>query len=466
MNMLRKQLILLSSVLAIFPLASCTHNSHVDYVHNGSVKLKMDYKNRTFTTDGVEQVTLKTAIDGDTAHFTSKEGTIKIRFFGIDTPESTGKVQPYGQAASNFTKEKLNNANENGTIVIASPVTTYTAPSFDSTGTRYLGIVWINETEKNASYEDLYCLNLWIVQEGYSVYKSSTDDTTGYGDTFYAAEQQARSLKLNTFSGEDDPLFNYGDYQDVSLLDLKNEIVANLKDSDHPNAYDGANVRVQGTVVGYTDRILYLANHFDEEHGATTSEGEYAGINIFTGMTGIPSRFTTVGAYIEVSAVAKDSENFGFQLSGAYFPRVSNTTVENASKVIIKAEDNDEYPVHIFQYSVNELSTIVDNKDYGPLYSPVELTDEVLVKRGYTSDDGDITLYITDLEGNDLDFNIYIPFTYAPDPDNPSYTLSTADAFVGKTVSVTGTYSYHKTTSGNINMQLIPRGSNDLTLID
>ena len=44
----------------------------------------------------------------------------KIRFYGIDTPESTGNVEPYGKQASNFTKAKLEEADANGTIVISS----------------------------------------------------------------------------------------------------------------------------------------------------------------------------------------------------------------------------------------------------------------------------------------------------------------------------------------------------------
>ena len=80
----------------------------VDYTTKDEARLKLDYTGRSFLKDGVSQVDLKTSIDGDTAHFTEVGGseTIKCRFYGIDTPESTGKVQPWGKAASNFTKEK------------------------------------------------------------------------------------------------------------------------------------------------------------------------------------------------------------------------------------------------------------------------------------------------------------------------------------------------------------------------
>ena len=152
-------------------------STHVDYINQEGAKLKLDYTDRSFMTDGVAQVSLAFAIDGDTAHFyeltdTSKTNLIKTRFYGVDTPESTGSVEPWGHAASDFTEDKLNEANKNGTIVITAAQETYGVPSFDSTGSRYLALVWVNLTEKNAPFETLTLLNLWLVQEGYSYTKN------------------------------------------------------------------------------------------------------------------------------------------------------------------------------------------------------------------------------------------------------------------------------------------------------
>jgi len=47
-------------------------------------------------------------VDGDTAVFRLKDGTReKVRFIGVDTPESTTKIEPYGKAASAYTAKKL-----------------------------------------------------------------------------------------------------------------------------------------------------------------------------------------------------------------------------------------------------------------------------------------------------------------------------------------------------------------------
>lgn len=44
-------------------------STHVDYINQEGAKLKLDYTDRSFMADGVAQVSLAFAIDGDTAHF-------------------------------------------------------------------------------------------------------------------------------------------------------------------------------------------------------------------------------------------------------------------------------------------------------------------------------------------------------------------------------------------------------------
>ena len=361
-----------SILLGISSCGSDAEPEFIDYASTSDVvKLKLEYENKDFFTDGIAEVELYTAIDGDTAHFKMLNGNddlIKSRFYGIDTPESTGKIQEYGKAASNYTKEKLTNANENGTIVLTSHLLDYGTPKPDSTGSRYLSLIWINETVEHAPISELKCLNLMIVQDGYSWVKN-LNDIPSYVETFTAAEQQARDFKLNLFSGEPDPLFNYGDYEDVSLLELKKAVEQSLKDPDYVNPYDGAKVRILGTVAGFTDNILYLQGYFDEETGSEVEGGEYAGINIFTGMGSIPTKFTTVNSYIQLCGVAEDSENFGFQVTGVKsFPRVDINTDETDGKVLFTPDTiEDQYKIHTFEYAPSELK----EEQFECLFSPV-----------------------------------------------------------------------------------------------
>lgn len=448
---------------------SSSEVSEIDYVHNGSVLLGIDYTGRDFYKDGIGEVTLKTAIDGDTAHFTPKvtstsSAAIKARFYGIDTPESTGSVEPWGKKASDFTKEKLKAAK---TIVVQAPATEntkYAAPEFDSTGSRYVSMIWISDKE-NCPYNELICLNLWIVQEGYSMLKG-VDQFPMFQKTFEEANDQARALSLHMWGG-DDPDYNNGDYTETSILDIKKEVEKQIADPTYANPYDNRRVRLQGTVAGFANNILYLEGRFDAEHGgrsemfAPGEDAEYAGINVFTGMNSIPSKFTTKGNYIEICGLALDSENFGFQITSVSFARLA--TSDSDARVLFTAADNDEYPLKTFEFAASG----IDTSDLWYLNCPVSLTSNVKVTGGYISDDHFATLYIANAStGQSLDYVLYLPFLYKPDTSS-STIWSSIDDFKGKTFRVSsGIYGYHKSAKGNISYQIIASSSSDVSVVE
>jgi endonuclease YncB( thermonuclease family) len=456
--------------------SSSAPKEEIDYAHNGSVTLPLDYQGKDFYKDGIGEVTLVTPIDGDTAHFspvikTTSSETIKSRFWGIDTPESTGQIQEWGKSASNFTKEKLKAASANGTIVVSSPFTEYKAPEYDSTGTRFVSLIWINTEKKSAPMAELTLLNLWIVQDGFSWVKNVAD-MPAFSDTFYAAEAQAKDFKLHLFSGEKEPGFNYGDFQNVSLLELKNELLLTMADNTHVNKYDGAKVTVTGTVAGYAGNILYIESYFDSSTGSTKEGGEYAGINIFTGMTTIPSKFSTVNTYIQVSGFAENSENFGFQITGATFPRSSTGTAGEA-EVLISAKDNtEEYSLKYFEYradaAVEGTETVLTKGNNDALFCATKIKGNLYCTGGYdSSDKGEHTLYLSynDANGARMFFTVYIPFVYKPDATNPLLTYDTFESFKGHTYTLQGILGYHLSSSKAVSYQMVPRTSEDLVQI-
>ena len=435
----------------------------IDYAHNGSCMLTLDYKGRDFMVDGIGEVTLKTAIDGDTAHFYPTVGhtttVLKARFYGIDTPESTGSVQPFGKKASNFTKEKLKNAAENGTIVVSSPFDEYKAPSHDSTGDRFLSLVWINETKKNCDYDELILLNLWIVQEGYS-WARNVNDYPRLADIFQEAQAQAERFVLNLWTGYDED-FNDGDYETTSLLEIKREIALSIADSSHVNKFDNKKVRFTGAVSGYADRTLYVQdycyNYLEDGSVDPDNPGEYAGINVFVGMGKVPDKYLEVGAYLEIVGLALDNENFGFQISDTTGHWASAESGVNDCKVILSAEDNtEEHALHVFEYSAAELDAVAKNNNLESLYCRVDVTDQLTCSRAFVSDGGDVTLYFKDVA-----FTGYIPYQYIGDPENPNDIWNKADRFVGKKFTISGTYSWHRTSSGKVVYQIVPTKSSD-----
>lgn len=57
---------------------------------------------------GLITARVKEVVDGDTVRvILEKGGEEKVRLIGVDTPESTGEVEPFGREASEFTREKL-----------------------------------------------------------------------------------------------------------------------------------------------------------------------------------------------------------------------------------------------------------------------------------------------------------------------------------------------------------------------
>jgi len=156
---------------------------HIDYVD----QLKLDLNSETAK---VINPPVRSYIDGDTTHFVVDNsviegGVLKARYLAIDTPESTGKIEPYGKKASKFTKEKISTA---VSIVIEADGATWEA---DSTGSRYMTWVWYKPTE-DADYRNL---NVEILQNGLAIASNTAQNR--YGQTAMAALQQAKREKLN-----------------------------------------------------------------------------------------------------------------------------------------------------------------------------------------------------------------------------------------------------------------------------
>ncbi len=473
-NIFKKCFIFLGLVISSAAFTSCAAE-WIDYAASDACRLGIDYldedgNNRNFFTDNVSQVEVYTAIDGDTVHFkmvdSDDTSVIKIRFYGIDTPESTGSIEPYGYEAKMYTKEALENA---GTIVISGvSIYEYTAPTTDSTGSRYLGLVWIAE-EENASYDQLQLLNLMIVQNGYS-YVKNLDEFPEFYDTFIAAENQAREWELNLFSGEQAEHYNYGDYEGTSLLDISAAIKEQLQTGSDTNEYDNAKVRVSGTVAGYANHMLYLQMYYeieDEETGEATGEIAYAGINVYCGYTSLPSKYTTVNTMIELSATCIYDENFGFQLTDVYdWPRISSSDSNSTQVLYTPDEIPDEYKVHTFEMTADELGA--DN--YDVMFSPVTVTTDLYIYGGYEGSSSNVVcLYVQDAAtGVSTDFSVYMTFAYQPykETTGNTETWNEIDEYVGHYVRVTGIYSFYQSSDGTIRWQILPRDSSDMVVVD
>lgn len=226
----------------------------VDYV----AQTKLDMNSETLK----EEVTVKYFIDGDTTHFHSGIGTngiAKARYLGVNTPESTGKIEEWGKPASNFTKEKLSNAYS---IIIESDGAEWEQ---DSNG-RFLLWIWYQPTA-GAEYR---CLNLELLQEGLGRGASSSEGR--YGSACVSAMAQAKNYSLYIFSGDKDVTFPYDEAVEVSLKELRTNITE----------YEGLNVVIEGTVVHNSDWTVYVEDYdavTDRSYGIQVFYGYISGLN-------------------------------------------------------------------------------------------------------------------------------------------------------------------------------------------
>lgn len=227
------------------------------------------------------EATVKTYVDGDTTHFyvpTSVSSTklLKARYLGVNTPESTGQIEPWGKKASNYTKEKLSSATS---IIIESDSATWNP---DSTGDRFLVWVWY----KSAGMSDYKCLNLELLQEGLA--RSSKSSDTVYSTECTQILNQSVAHKLYVFGTEKDPDFYYGSALPLTMKELKVNI-ANYKDKI---------VSFEGVVARQSGQTAYV-EEYDEETGL------YFGIQVYFGynldqegeeILGIGNRVRIVGS--------------------------------------------------------------------------------------------------------------------------------------------------------------------------
>lgn len=211
------------------------------------------------------EATVRTFVDGDTTHFSVPEdqfpgGVLKGRYLAVNTPECTGKVEPFGQAASDFTREKLLSAAK---ILLESDSADW---ELDSTGQRTLIWVWY----KPAEGEQYRNLNIELLQNGLAV--GSSVARNRYGQTCAKALEQAKEAKRNLYSEQPDPNFYYGDAIELTIRELR----------EHPEEYAGKKVAFTGSLILNDGGSVY-AEAFDPETGRYYGMSVYYGYNLSGG---------------------------------------------------------------------------------------------------------------------------------------------------------------------------------------
>lgn len=261
------------AVSCIFALISCNqvadNTEHFDAITK-KCKLEKSYEGKSFLTDGVGKATVDSYTDGDTTRFKLEQGDIVIiRYYSIDTPESTGGVEKWGKAASNFTKQQLQSATE---IVLDTPI----AGKHDSYGERYLGYVWY-KTADDAEFKNL---NLELVENGYSGNKGQDTNEFPYYQYFAEAERFAQKIKLRLYSDLPDPLYSE-DPVDTTIKDMIADLNSEESALYNFESDSGAKVRFTACLTAVTvsqkGTYMFTAVDYDRQTGETYRFNVYAG---------------------------------------------------------------------------------------------------------------------------------------------------------------------------------------------
>lgn len=409
----------------------------IDYVAQTKIATE-GWKTKKFLTDGVGVVTLARPVDGDTAHFYDDNRLVEIRFNGVNTPESTGRVEPWGKAASDFTKNQLLNAK---TIVIETEINENKGgPVADSTGTRYMGWVWVSD--KPVDQEDgstLRLVNLMLIAESLSATKGVAGSI--YSQTFIDCDLQAQKDDLRIWSNDKDPDFYYGT---AIQTDLK-EILSNGEE------YLSKRVVIEGVVTRTSGDNAYLQETFeDEETGVTETYGIYV-FTQYRDFSVILSKGNRVRIIGVVGEYPQGSKHY--QLADVYYDELFPNP-DKDMKLISTG--------NIIEPNVGTPNELMNKEHYNHLVK----IQNVKVTGGYGGtatgeEKNSMTLYAT---SNGQSLNIRIDAsTFIKDLDGNKIT--TYEYFVGKTFDITGLVGYYESLSGRQTYQLMLVATSDLTYL-
>ena len=333
-------------------------------------------------------------VDGDTTHVETfnLQYTVKIRYLGIDTPESTSEIEEWGLSASyfnkyiysgeteywNYVKDTFSDRDANSlkagatSIILVSQEAAINSESMtvedlkigsDEEGTyhattdgnqRNLAYVWY-ATVQNPTKNDFRCLNLEMVYEGFSFGVGSRESTSDYYfKMFDAANLSAQINRRHIYSSMSDDNYYYYDQKGVNPLTLE-QLYQTAEKSDtigYMPVSDYANKKTLYRVSGYVSRKVgtsfYIQDKAEYDNAAVIAGTEKPyGIYVFT-YSETPIK---VGDFVEVVG-AVSSYGGTFQMQGISYSTIDPDPVRDT---VIKTRGHTVKPIKVTGAQFNSL---------------------------------------------------------------------------------------------------------------
>lgn len=378
-----------------------------------ALKLEENWEGKDFVKDGIGEVVINQFVDGDTAHFKTKNGEkITCRFSGINTPESTYKVEPWGFAASNHTKNKLKSAHK---IVLQSE---NLEERFDSTGERYLCWVWL--IDENG---DSRLLNLELAEIALAKAKASD---TKLNETFSKAIYNVTLNRCRIYGYNNDPDYDYS--KESTAMSLK-EIKANYGTIEAAvNKKDQGKKVVISGVVARRDGIssAYIQQYNDEDN-------KYYGVYVYGGYE--PKAGLKLGNSVVIEGKI-----------GYYFGTLQITDIQ--VKVRSFAPEDPNSAINIDYLADNSVVSVDNPVLIGSL---VNLTN-LKVTGGYDGNDNAFTIQTNYVDKNGKEIRLDVRVGNNINLVGPDGRITSYKWFNGKTIkSITAVVSYYDSNTDDSN---------------
>ena len=246
--------------------------------------------------DYMGYVSLRSCTDGDTAIFVQEDYkdefgayiSIKTRFLGINTPESTAKVEPWGKKASLFVKKTLESAQadadskstETKKVFNIALINNPAGGKFeakDSSGGRWLAFIWYRPN----TTADWRLLNLEVCEQAYSRNQLfDDDDVCNYRPEFVKAEERNQGCGYRVY-GEIDPDYDYEEkpYQHSIWHVIHHFEEIGISDTGS----SGVQLIITALVVGIQGDNMFLRDVFFDAEQVEKGDNTLAGLYVYSG---------------------------------------------------------------------------------------------------------------------------------------------------------------------------------------
>lgn len=318
----------------------------------------------TLDGDGITYATVDRYVDGDTTYFRANLSTgpndISVRYLGLDTPESTYKVEPWGFAASKYTKQQLKAAHK---IVLQCDDIN---DRVDSTGERYLAWVWLIDEAG-----DSRLLNLELVEVALA--KSKANDTS-FAEVFNKAVYDVTINRCRIYGYNNDKDYDYSkESKAMSLKEIRETY--GTPEALKSELDKGKKVVVSGVVTRLNGLTACYIQQYDVD------SNEYYGIYIYGG-------YTTQSAFKVGNSIVIEGK------IGYYNGSLQITDVN--AKVKSFAPSNTDDLIYVNEV---EDKSVITYENHALMGSLVKVTD-LTVTGGNDADSNAFTIYTSYVDKN------------------------------------------------------------------